>query len=142
VEKPNKKRGETMKNEIKLSDFSNRRFLSKEDCDPPILLTVADLAKEDIAADGEPPKEKVVVYWEEEGVKPYASNKTFGDTMLGWFGGPPSSWKGKQIVAYKDDSVTMGGKRVGGIRFRLPRKKPHPPVPIEQPKSDEEEYEY
>ena len=127
---------------IKLSDFSNRRFLAQEDCDPPILVTIAEMEPEVIVGKDGKEKKKVVVSWVEAGIKPYVSNKTFAIFMAENFGPNPDGWIGKQIVGYKDDSVIMGSERTGGIRFRLPRKKPHSPVKIEQPKSDEEEYEY
>jgi hypothetical protein len=124
-----------------LADFSESRFLKQDDCDLPLLGTIESMEKTNVARDGEPERIKVVIRFEED-IKPFICNKTNAKLIAEFLGPNPDEWIGKQIVLYKDDSVIFGHTRTGGIRVRAPRKKPHRPIKIEEPKSDDEEVAY
>lgn len=51
------------------------------------------------------------------------------------------AWTGATVVLFKDPSVMMMGKRVGGVRLRAPRNRPQqqapPPPPVQQPAYEE-----
>jgi hypothetical protein len=129
---------------ITWGDFSSSKYLRKEDVDPPILVTIKSFTKENVARDGESPRIKIVMHFE-EAVKPMIVVPTNAGSIRRLCGvkGPPSDCIGHKIVLYRDDTVTMRDKLVGGIRVRAPKQKPHPPVSMEQPKSDDEEdWEY
>jgi hypothetical protein len=136
VEKPTKEKPMN----INWSDFSESKYLRKEDLDRPILVTIKGFTKENVARDGEPPQVKVVMHFQ-EAVKPMVVNPTNAELIRRACGvmGPPSDCIGHLIVLFRDDTVTMGGKPVGGIRVRAPKKKAHKPVQIEEPKSDDDD---
>jgi hypothetical protein len=54
-------------------------------------------------------------------------NKTNLKLLVKWFGPHPSAWIGRQVVIYRDESVSYAGQLVGGWRLRKPSK--HDAVP-------------
>jgi hypothetical protein len=103
---------------MKISELKQSRFLTKEDCDPPICVTIAGVRKENVSPAGEKPDEKWCLLFSED-VKPMVLNSTNGSLIARFLGSDDSDgWTGKTIVLYHDPSVTFAGKLVGGIRVR------------------------
>ncbi len=103
---------------MKISELKQSRFLTKEDCDPPVTVTVAGVEKTNVAPAGEKTDEKYTMLFQED-LKPMVLNSTNGSLIARFLGSDDSDdWIGKQIVLYHDPSVTFAGKLVGGIRVR------------------------
>lgn len=99
---------------------SQSKYLSKEDVDPPLLLTVAGMRLDELEVEGQRER-KAVLYFKED-VKPMILNNTNKELLKIATGGTTvGEIKGKQIVAYNDPTVMFGKKAVGGIRLRAPK---------------------
>src|SRR5262245_48555253 len=55
-----------------------------------------------------------------EGDRRLSLNRTNLRLMAKWFGTRPSAWIGQRITVYVDESVSFGGRLVGGLRIRKP----------------------
>jgi hypothetical protein len=55
-----------------------------------------------------------------QGDRRFGLNKTNLSLMAKWFGKRSSAWVGKKITVYVDESVSFGGRLVGGLRVRKP----------------------
>ena len=74
-------------------------------------------------------------YW--KGRKPLILNKANDDTLCEAFGDEDEAWDGKTAELFVDKSITFAGKRVGGVRIRIPAERVRVPeervsVPEEQ----------
>jgi hypothetical protein len=106
---------------MKISELKNSRFLTKDDCDPPITVTISHVTKTNVAPADQAPEERWVMHFKEPAVKPMVLNITNGETIASITGSDDSDdWTGKQIVLYHEPNVGFAGKRVGGIRVRAP----------------------
>ena len=110
-----------------ISELKESKFLRKEDCGQGILVTIEDCRQENVAKDGAPEDLKWCLYVKGH-EKPMVLNSTNGQIIAQITGSEDSDgWGGCQIVLYHDPNVSFGGKLVGGIRVRAPRK-PGKPV--------------
>jgi len=104
---------------LKISDLKNSRFLTKEDCEPPICVTISHVEKEDLGPIEGDPQPKYVMYFREPDVKPMVLNLTNGEVTAEITGSTDSvDWEGATIELYHDRNVMFAGKRTGGIRVR------------------------
>lgn len=104
---------------MKISELKNSRYLTKEDCDPPITVTIKGVKKENVAPADQKPEERYVLLFAEPGVRGLVLNSTNGALIAKYLGSDDSDdWTGKKIVLYHDPSVSFAGKLVGGIRVR------------------------
>ena len=104
-----------------ISVLKESNFIKKEDCEPPILVTIERVAQENVAKEGAPQELKWCIHFREVD-KPMVLNSTNGQIIAQITGSPETdNWTGKQVVLYNDPSVSFGGKLVGGIRCRAPR---------------------
>jgi hypothetical protein len=106
---------------MKISAMVSSKYLKKEDCDPPRLLTFRAFKKENVAKDNEPADTKYVAYFdgEERGLVLNKTNLKRAAAALK--SDDTDDWLGKQIVLYFDENVEFGGELVGGIRLRGPK---------------------
>ena len=115
------------------------KFLKKEDCNPPILVTIKNLTQENMALEGDPLEMKWVIHFNEV-AKPMGLNSTNAQLIAQIVKSEETdNWPGHKIVLYNDPSVCYGGKLIGGIRARAPRNQPAPapkPAPAAQPVAD------
>jgi hypothetical protein len=110
---------------MNIRELKESRFLSKEDCTPPILVTIDGCKKENMALQGQPEELKATLTFREPGVKPMVLNSINGQLIAQALGSDETDdWRGQKIVLYNDPSITFGGKLTGGIRARAPRKTP------------------
>lgn len=110
-----------------VSELKESKFLRKEDCGAGVLVTIRDCSQMNVAKEGAPEELKWVMHFDETD-KPLVLNSTNGQIIAQMTGSDDSdNWKGKQVVLYHDPNVSFGGKLVGGVRVRAPRK---PPVPV------------
>ena len=105
----------------KIHEMIPSSFLKKENCDPPILVTISGVKEEDLAMEGKPQEMKWVMYFaeSEKGIVLNNTNIQLCAQICG--SDDTDGWIGKKIVLYSDPNVSFGGKLVGGIRVRAPK---------------------
>jgi hypothetical protein len=115
-----------------ISELKESKFLRKEDCGQGILLTIDAVQQENVAKEGAPEEMRWCMHFRET-EKPMVLNSTNGQIIAAFTGSEESEgWIGKEVVLYHDPNVSFGGKLVGGIRCRAPRK-PGAPVTGRKP---------
>lgn len=104
-----------------ISEFSESKYLKKEDVGAGKLLTITECVQENMAKEGAKPEMKWVLFFQEE-EKGMVCNPTNAQ-LIGMISGINNSddWAGVKIVLYNDPSISFGGKLVGGIRVRAPK---------------------
>lgn len=95
------------------------RFIGKEDCATPQRLTIRVVKFEDIENDGYPERHTVIVF-AEAGAKPFIVKPTNWNTIEESYGPDSDSWIGKPLELYVDPNVMYAGKKIGGVRVRIP----------------------
>lgn len=110
-----------------VSELKESKFLRKEDVGAGVLYTIAGVSQQNVAKEGAPEELRWVMHFDEV-EKPLVLNSTNGQIIAKFTGSEDSEgWLGQQVVLYHDPNVSFGGKLVGGIRCRAPRK---PGVPV------------
>jgi hypothetical protein len=95
---------------LKQSDFEDR---------PSQLFTIQRVEKKTFEAQGGRPAEsKWVVTFDND--KCLGLNRTNLQLLAKWFGKKAGTWVGQKVVVYRDESITFGGRLVGGLRVRKP----------------------
>lgn len=120
----------------KTSEMRESKFLKKEDVGKGALLTVTGCKQFNVAMQGADPEMKWCLLFAEVD-KPLVLNSTNIQLCEHVFGSDDTDeWVGKKIVLYTDPNVPFGGKLVGGIRVRAPRKPvvaQPAPAPVQAP---------
>lgn len=106
--------------DMKSTDVFLTNYLKKEDVPRPITLTIASVVTEEIGGDNGK-EQKAVMYFRDKGIKPMIVNKGNWINIADTYGDESDEWIGKPIEIYVDPSVMFGGKRVGGVRVRVPK---------------------
>lgn len=119
----------------KVSEMIVSKFLKKEDFDEDRVMTIKGVKLEDMPGDGG--QQKWVLYFREE-PKGLAMSVTTIRVLEQAYGSDSDHWVGNKVMVYVDPNVTFGGKVVGGLRLRTPRKAPKAPEP---PPPSREEFE-
>lgn len=97
------------------------KFLKKEDCNPPLLLTIKETTEENVAKEGAPEELRWCLHFLEVD-KPMVLNSTNGQIIAHFTGKDNTDdWAGTKVVLYHDPNVSFGGKLIGGIRVRAPK---------------------
>jgi hypothetical protein len=113
-----------------VNDLGESKYLKKEDCEPPVVVTIVSYDNVNVEKEGKPAKMKFTLHF--KGVsrqlpldkdtgqeKPMVLNKTNGNRIAKITGTPDfDGWIGKQIELFHDEMVEFGGELVGGIRAR------------------------
>jgi len=97
-------------------------FLKQSDfeTDPAITFTISRVERTHFEAkNGRPAEDKWVVHFDDD--RQLGLNKTNLALLAKWFGKKPSAWTGKRITVYRDESISFGGRLVGGLRVRKPQ---------------------
>jgi hypothetical protein len=108
---------------MNLNELKQSKFLKKEDCDPPITVTIDGIKQENVGMESEPEKLRYVLYFREV-EKGLVLNVENGEMLAELF--PKSHldqedsdpWIGRRIVLWNNPTIKFGPKRVGGIRIR------------------------
>ena len=132
---------------MNVSDLKQSKFLRKEDVEQPVLVTISALTTQNVAKEGAEPDMKPVLHFHELD-KPLVLNSTNGQLIAQITGKDEDieqAWIGARVVLYADPSIQFGGKLVGGIRIRAPRKaavpvtgKRAPSVPVRKTEPEPE----
>jgi len=118
-----------------IATLKNSKFLGKEDCPSPILLTFASpsVVHENVAMEGHPQEMKWCGRFLETQKMMVFNTTNLELAALATGQTNTDNWPGKKIVVFIDPTVQMGGKLVGGIRIRAPRNQPAAPAPAPAP---------
>jgi hypothetical protein len=124
-----------------LNSLNNSKYLGKQDVPlPGLRLTIGSFGVEQF---DEGPK--LVIYWQQAGIKPMLCNKANRNRLIDAFGtSNTDAMIGLAVIVYNDPNVEFGGKRVGGLRFRIPQQQladppqaePEPPAAPARPGPD------
>lgn len=111
---------------VKRNEIKNSRFLSKEDVETPLLLTIVGCDQQNVAMESDPEEYKYVLHFQEH-PKPLVLGVT-NFALIEQITGEDDtdSWNGARIVLYIDRTVMYRGKPVGGIRARAPESQTSP----------------
>lgn len=104
---------------MKRSDAFPSRYISKDDVQNPVV-AIIDTVRFDTIKGDSGDEDKPVVYFRGD-VKPMILNNTNWMTIEDAYGQESDDWAGKPIEMYCDPGVMFGGKRVGGVRVRIPK---------------------
>ena len=99
-------------------------FLSKDDC--PTTATINKVDFEMVGGEDTGKERKVVIHSTDFPMLPDNTHKMFILNKSNWinieeaYGPDTDTWIGQRIELYVDPSIMYGGKRVGGVRVRIP----------------------
>ena len=117
---------------MKISKLKKSSFLTKDDVEPEIIVTVREVVEEDVAMDGSAPEVKGILYFAEL-EKGLVLNWTNAQIIAKALGSDDTDdWPGGKIILWHDPSVAFRGELVGGIRAR------RMPKPARTPEFDDE----
>ena len=105
-----------------LSDLKDSKYLTKDDCDPAIAVTITGFEHEDLSAENEACRMKWVIGFKE--AKPLVLNITNIDALKLLFGVNPADWVGQKVTLWNDKSVMYKGERKGGVRVYVQQAAP------------------
>ncbi len=115
-----------------INQMKDSKYLKKEDCARPLLLTIRAIHEQNVAMDNKPPEMKWLIDFVEH-EKPLILNGTNAQLIAAFLGSEETDdWIGKKIVLYADPSIQFQGKLVGGIRCRAPKQQAAPPLAQQQ----------
>lgn len=115
-----------------IASLKHSKYLSKEDCKSPILLTFANpsVTNENVALEGAAPEMRWCGHFAEI-AKMMVLNTTNLELAARVTGQTNTdNWPGRKVVVYVDPNVQMGGRLVGGLRIRAPRQAAAPPAVV------------
>jgi hypothetical protein len=116
---------------VKISELKKSRFMTKDDCEPPIKVTIAHISEENVAMENQAPDMRWALNFKED-LKPMILNSINAQIIAQITKSEETDdWPGAVIVLYNDPTVSFGGKITGGIRVRAvrnapPQRKPAP----------------
>lgn len=123
-----------------VDDLKTSKFLTKHDVEPPILVTIKNWDKVNVAMENQAPEMRYVLNFLEV-EKPLVLNMTNGLTIkVIAKSGDFDHFIGKKIVLFNDKTVMFAGKLTGGIRVRAPKGGQSNPEYDQHPIQDEQEY--
>lgn len=103
---------------MNIAKLKNSRFITKEDAEPPIGVTIKGVSKQNVAPEDKPEDYKYCLTFEELD-KPLVLNTTNGQLIAKALGSEETdAWTGQKICLYHEPNVNFGGKLIGGIRAR------------------------
>ncbi len=101
-----------------VNDLKKSNFLTKNDVEPPVLVTITGYEEMNMAKEGQPPEMKWCLNFKEFD-KPLSLNVTNGNMLAVITGSEDfNAWINKQVVLYNDPTISFGNEITGGIRIR------------------------
>lgn len=108
---------------MKFGEMFPSNFLKKEDLMGPTTVKITKVDVQEIK--GEHGNEQKAVLHFSSGLKPMVLNKGNGICLMEAYGDESDGWIGKAVEIYVDPNVMYGGKRVGGLRLKIPQNNGH-----------------
>lgn len=105
------------------SELFPSKYLKKEDVKEPVTLVISHITVETMEGGGSG-EQKPVIYWTDPDMKPMVLNRANATTLTQAYGDDSDSWTHQPVTLFADESVMYMGKRVGGIRMRIPASAP------------------
>lgn len=107
---------------MNINELMKGKYLKKEDCPSPVLYTIRNFTVENVAQENQPQEMKGIMWFNEveQGLVMNNTNLQLAAQAFGTM--ETTEWTGRQIVVYADPTVSFGGKMVGGLRLRGPKK--------------------
>lgn len=93
------------------------KYLKQADLNGRAVRVTIDRVEIEDVGDGD---RKAVIYFQDK-EKGLALNRINADTISSSYGQETDDWTGRLIELYADPNVYYGGKKVGGLRVRVPR---------------------
>lgn len=119
---------------MKISELKKSRFLTKDDCDPPIKVTISHISEENVAMDNQAPDMRFALNFREGDLKPMVLNSINAQIIAQITKSEETDdWPGAVVVLYNDPTVSFAGKITGGIRVRMVKNAPLPRGPVAKP---------
>lgn len=105
-----------------ISKYLKPRFIKKEDCQPPLRLTITGAEEKTYSGFNEDAKDKVIIDLESKSGEKFrhSLNDVNLRTIAKAFGTETGLWTGKDVILRHDPDVKMQGEIVGGIRVVIP----------------------
>ena len=95
------------------------KYICKEDVLSPLSASIANVYMEDIQGDHGMEK-KAIMSFTDTGIKCLILNNTNWGAMEDVYGENTDGWVGRPVEIFVDPNVMFGGKKVGGVRIRVP----------------------
>jgi len=105
---------------MNIDEMGDWRFLTKEDCEPPVILKNAGIIERDCSINGDEPDMQFCLTFEHhKGIVPLRKTvrKVIAELLQSK---ETDDWIGKILEWYVDSNVEVRGVKKGGIRPRLP----------------------
>lgn len=119
-----------------MSQMFPANFLKKEDVPHPTRAVIKSVTMEEVTGDSG--KEMKATLHFQGDIKPMILNKGNATTISETYGDDSDAWLGKTIEVFADPGVMFGGKKVGGLRVRVPsQQQQHTPAPITNGATDQ-----
>ena len=111
-------------------DLKESRFITQHDVEPPVLVTIKSFEEINVAKPGAEEEFRWCV-WFREFDKPMTLNSTNGQIIAAIIGNDElDNAIGQNVVLYRDPTISFGGRVMGGIRIRAPKKGYKAPEPL------------
>jgi len=103
-------------------DLKESRFITQHDVEPPVIVTIKSFEEINVAKPGAEEEYRWCI-WFKEFDKPMTLNSTNGQILSSIIGSEElNDGIGQNIVLYRDPTISFGGRVMGGIRIRAPKK--------------------
>lgn len=112
---------------MRATDVFPSKYLKKEDITRPTTFTIDEVVMEDVSTDDGKDR-KAVMHFKGDQSKPMILNRGNWSVLEEAYGEDSDSWSGHPVEVYVDPSVMFAGKRVGGVRVRVPDQEKAPVV--------------
>jgi hypothetical protein len=109
-------------------------YLGKDDVRTPIAAVIEDVRSQAVQCE-HGMEQKPVMTFAGGQIKPLIINMVNWQICEDAYGEDSDSWRQKPIEIYLDPSVMFGGRRVGGIRLRVPQQHPGRPAAAPAPQT-------
>lgn len=104
---------------MKRQEAFKSAYLGKDDVPQPIIRTIADVFT-DMVNGEKREEERPIMRFAEPDTKAMILNNVNWDTCERAYGVESNAWVGKPVEIYIDPNVEFKGRRLGGLRLRIP----------------------
>lgn len=110
---------------MKRDQVFQSKYLGKEQVKQPLVAVIRDVRIEQMTSDEDAGKEKAVLYFADQQIKPMVLNATNWSILEEAYGDDSDGWHGHIVEVFYDTAIIYKGKRTGGMRVRIPSSSPN-----------------